>query len=223
MVIIILLCLHLGSAIRENSTFELDFTAQEEAEREAAKQVFEKEIADILDDMIAGRANLADQANSDPHQIRNMAVDASLKDSKGTDAESLYDEVERLKQDLSDPSRQQDSDDGASIGDQENGSKNDTKDKPYTGPSVVSYNLEGRKASRLSIPAYRCLGGGDVAVAIIVDSGGKVIEAKVIDALSSKDDCLRAYAVKAAKASFFSKSTTTPRQGGSIFYSFTAQ
>ncbi len=52
--------------------------------------------------------------------------------------------------------------------------KEESKKSSYKGPSVVSYELDGRKASKSS-PAYRCLGAGHVTVIITVDPSGKVL------------------------------------------------
>ena len=102
--------------------------------------------------------------------------------------------------------------------------KDESVQKEYSGPSVVSYSLEGRKASHLNIPAYRCYGEGDVTVIITVDNSGRVVNAKVLDTVSSEDQCLRNFAVRAARLSRFSASQTAPaRQNGEILYRFIAQ
>ena len=102
--------------------------------------------------------------------------------------------------------------------------KKDEPKKEYTGPSVLSYNLDGRKASKLNIPAYRCYGSGDVTVIITVDNSGRVVGAKVLEEVSSDDTCLRSYAIRAARLSQFSASSTAPpRQTGEILYRFIAQ
>ena len=96
--------------------------------------------------------------------------------------------------------------------------------KEYSGPSVVSYTLDGRKASHLKIPAYRCNGGGDVTVIITVNNAGQVVNAKVMDSISSSDQCLRSFAVRAARLSRFSASQNAPaNQTGEIVYRFIAQ
>jgi TonB family protein len=102
--------------------------------------------------------------------------------------------------------------------------KKEEQAKEYTGPSVVSYTLDGRKASHLKIPAYRCYGSGDVTVIITVDNSGRVVSAKVMEEISSEDSCLRSFAVRAARLSQFSASPTAPpRQTGEILYRFIAQ
>jgi TonB family protein len=89
---------------------------------------------------------------------------------------------------------------------------------------VVSYTLDGRKASHLKIPAYRCYGAGDVTVIITVNPQGQVINAQVMDAVSANDQCLRNFAVRAARLSRFSASNTAPaKQTGEILYRFIAQ
>ena len=98
------------------------------------------------------------------------------------------------------------------------------KQAEYSGPSVVSYTLDGRKASSLPIPAYRCYGGGMVTVIITVDNSGRVVNAKVQEGVSSTDRCLREFAVRAARMSRFSSDPKAPpRQTGDIVYMFIAQ
>ena len=109
-------------------------------------------------------------------------------------------------------------------GKKEEPKKEEPKKEAYSGPSVVSYALDGRKASRLSIPAYRCLGSGHVTVIITVDPSGNVLNAKVQEDASSSDRCLRDFAIRAARLSKFSASTSAPpRQIGNIVYMFIAQ
>ena len=79
-------------------------------------------------------------------------------------------------------------------------------------------------SSRLSIPAYRCMGGGEVKVTVTVNPAGNVIDAEIDESVSSGDSCLRSYAMRAAKASRFSaKSGAAPKEIGYIIYKFIAQ
>ena len=201
-VIIVLLLYQIDSTLRREESFVLDFSRQEEIERKEKEEIFKEDISRKLDEMIAAAQN-----SGDP--IRNIAVDASrarLKDDRGTDAEQLYKDAERLAQDL------------------KNGQKTKEEQKEYSGPSVVSYTLDGRKASHLKIPAYRCNGGGDVTVIITVNNAGQVVNAKVMDSISSSDQCLRSFAVRAARLSRFSASQNAPaNQTGEIVYRFIAQ
>ena len=219
-VVIVLLVYQIDSRIKAESSFVLDFTKQEEIEKEKKLQEMKTEVSKRLDDLIAAaRANNTD--------IKNLAVDASsqLKDDRNTDAEQLYKDAERLANELKagQSAIQEDArEETVELPSQKKEDKSKTKE--YSGPSVVSYNLDGRKASHLSIPAYRCYGSGDVTVIITVDPSGKVVGAQVMDEISSSDQCLRSFAVRAARLSRFSVSKDAPsRQRGEIVYRFIAQ
>ena len=135
----------------------------------------------------------------------------------------MYKDAERLAQDLRDGQQLEDArEETVELEPQQK--KKEEKKKEYSGPSVLSYNLEGRKASHLKIPAYRCYGEGDVTVIITVDPQGNVVAAKVMDTISSGDQCLRNFAVRAARLSKFNASPSAPaRQNGEILYRFIAQ
>ncbi len=219
-VIIVLLLYQIDSTIRREESFVLDFSKQEEIERREKETAFKEDISKRLDDLIAA-------ARSSSTPIRNIAVDASqLKDDRGTDAEQLYKDAERLAKDLKNGQKDAIEEDARNetVELPSQSKKDDSKAKEYSGPSVVSYTLDGRKASHLKIPAYRCNGGGDVTVIITVNNAGNVVGAKVMDSISSSDQCLRNFAVRAARLSKFSASQTAPpNQTGEIVYRFIAQ
>ena len=226
-VIIVLLLYQIDSTVRREESFVIDFSKQEEIERQIKEmEEMEKEIAKL--DAI--RQRLEEKISGTSTPVRNIAVDRGgpLKDDRGTDAEQLYKDAERLAQDLkngqkSNAFEEKYSDDAVDLGG--GGKKNNEKsDKAYSGPSVLSYTLDGRKASKLPIPAYRCYAGGEVTVIIVVNPQGAVIGAEVKDDISSTDQCLRSFAVRAARLSKFSQSSTAPaRQTGEIVYRFIAQ
>ena len=221
-VIIVLLLYSIDSTIRREESFVLDFSKQEEIERKEKETIFKEDISRKLDEMIA-----AAQASGAP--IRNIAVDASrstLKDDRGTDAEQLYKDAERLAQDLKNGHKDAIEEDAReeTVEMQHQNKADNSNKKEYSGPSVVSYTLDGRKASHLKIPAYKCYGAGDVTVIITVNNAGQVVGAKVMDSISSSDQCLRNFAVRAARLSRFSASQTAPaNQTGEILYRFIAQ
>lgn len=221
-VIVVLLAVQLTSMVRGENSFLLDFSRQEEIEQMAKEEEFKEDISRKIDEMLG---NIP--VNSQNQDIRNIAVDHSdgaLKDDRGTDAEQLYKDAERLSRELSQGNRQAIEEDARDEAVDLSPNKKEAKGKEYKGPSVVSYSLEGRKASHLSIPAYRCMGGGNVTVIIVVDPQGNVLNAKVHDTISSQDKCLRDFAIRAARLSKFSKSPTAPaRQNGEIVYRFIAQ
>ena len=208
--LIVLLASQISSTIRGETSYLLDFTSIEQEEEETRETEFKESISDRLDELIAA-ASAAPAVSGGNEVVRNIAVDAGnrpLRDDRNTDAEQLYRDAERLDKELKSgafASEDLDSDD-------------------YAGPSVVSYALEGRKAVHLSIPAYRCMGGGDVTVRITVARSGKVENAEIVDGVSSADPCLRDYAKRAALLSRFTASEAAPKkQFGNIVYRFIAQ
>jgi len=221
-VIIVLLAVNLHKQIRAENTFVLNFTKQEELEKlqEQVKQLqkekeFQEAISRKLQEELAGSAPV----------YRNIAVDrAALKDDRGTDAEELYKEAERLAHELKDGQEQPQEEDEVAVEPIKKDEPKKEEAKPYSGPSVLSWSLDGRKATRLPIPAYRCYGAGEVTVIITVNNQGNVVNAKVDEKLSAHDGCLRTFAVRAARLSKFNASASAPaRQMGTITYAFIAQ
>ena len=217
-VIIVLLAYQIDSTVRREESFVLDFSKQEEIERKEKEVAFKEDISRRLDEMIAA-------ASLSREEIRNIAVNAGhLKDDRNTDAEQLYKDAERLAEELRKGSHEQTDARDETVELPSKADKEEDSRREYSGPSVVSYNLDGRKASHLKIPAYRCYGCGDVTVIITVDPQGRVISAKVMEDISSGDPCLRNFAVRAARLSRFSASPSAPaRQNGEILYRFIAQ
>lgn len=216
--LIVLLASRIHSLISEENAFVLDFTKQEEFEKIREKEQLKEEISNELDAMINGSG------------VRNVVVDASsakgqeLKDDRYKNPSQVYDEAKRLQERLNAAKREAEAYQGSDDDAAPSGKKENSNNDSYKGPSVVSYNLKERKALTLSIPAYKCLGGGDVSVAIIVNKKGYVTAAEIIEGRSSTDPCLREYAIRAAKNSRFTASATAPeRQPGDILYRFIAQ
>ena len=217
-VIIVLLLIRIGQEIKRENSFLLDFTQQEEMERKREEAQLQQLTAEQLDRLIAA-------AEAIP--IRNVAVDRrALKDDRGTNADELYKEAERLAQELKEGQQRQEEDHEAfaTAAEPVKPQQEKVQDKPYSGPSVLSWSLDGRKATHLPIPAYRCYGAGEVVVIIAVNNRGDVVNAKVDNDVSSSDGCLRNFAIRAARLSKFSSSATAPaRQLGTITYAFIAQ
>lgn len=219
-VLVILLATGLGYSLSKENTFVLDFSKYEEMERiqeEIEKLQKEAEFQQAISEKL--ERDLASAPS-----VRGVAVNrAALKDDRGTDAEQLYKDAERLQQELANGFTVNE-DDVASPAPERREQPKEKEESVYSGPSVISYYLEGRKASRLPIPAYRCMGGGEVTVLISVDPTGTVVAAKVDESCSSSDGCLRAFAIRAARISKFSASPDAPpKQNGNIVYQFIAQ
>ncbi|MBQ9310169.1 MAG: hypothetical protein IJ222_04815 [Bacteroidales bacterium] len=215
-VLIVLLSIRLGAAIKKENSFVLDFTKAEQIEKIEKELALKQAINDRLNEMLAS-------GGYEP--VRNIAVDRSvLKDDRNSaeDARKLYEDVEKLKRDLQ--TAPEVPEENEVVAAPQPRKKEEKKESHYSGPSVLSYELEGRKASRLPIPAYRCMGSGEVKINIGVDKQGNVVVAKVDEGASSPDGCLRSFAVRAARMSKFSASATAPNnQAGYIIYQFVAQ
>ena len=220
-VIIVLLLYQIDSTVRKEESFVLDFSKQEEIEQRQKEEAFKEDVSRRLDELIAA-------AKSSSKEIRNISVDASsnLKDDRNTDAKQLYEDAERLAQELKNGTKDAIHEDAReeTVDISRVEKSTNKQEKEYSGPSVLSYTLDGRKATHLKIPAYRCYGSGDVTVIITVNNAGMVVGAKVMDELSANDKCLRDFAIRAARLSRFSASSTAPNnQHGEILYRFIAQ
>jgi hypothetical protein len=164
-------------------------------------------------------------ANGTP---RNVAVDASqrsqpLRDDRRTNASQLYEEAREVQQRIDAARREaalrQGSDDMATA----------TAPPPptaesYKGPSVLSYDLGGRKHLSLPLPVYQCYGGGDVIVQIEVNQRGYVTSVSIQVSASVDNDCLYEAAKRAALRSRFTVDANAPAsQKGNIVYRFMPQ
>ena len=218
-VIIILLLTVVEPSIRKQSaTYEFDFTKQDEIEKLEKEVQRQKALNDRLEKLLKENG-----VGSEP--VRNVTVDrGSLKDDRGTDAEKLYREAERIQKQYEEIMSRGDDSFIAMKEPRHSEKKEEEQKSVYSGPSVLSYEVPGRKGSYLPIPAYKCMGEGEVTVNVTVNPQGKVIAASVKDDISSDDSCLRAYAVRAAQSSMFSSKAGAPaKEYGYITYRFIAQ
>ena len=218
-VIIVLLAYQIDNALRREESFVLDFTKQEEIEKQKKEQIFKEDISKRIEEMLAAARN-----SGEP--VRNVAVDANahLKDDRNTDADQLYKDAERLANELKSGQLEDAREEAVELPAEEKKKKEDPKKKEFKGKAVVTYNLEGRKASSLKIPAYRCYNSGDVTVIITVNNAGRVVGAKILEEISSSDACLRSEAIRAARTTRFNSSPSSPpNQTGEILYRFIAQ
>lgn len=216
-VLIVLLLWGIGRELADENSFVLDFSKQEENEKQQEQAEFQEDISRRIDDIIA-------KANRD-NPVRNVAVSSELRDDRhsAAEAKALMGDADRLARELK-AGYKSDIEEDAREEVVEYKQEKSAEKHEYSGPSVLSWTLEGRKASHLPIPAYRCYGAGTVSVAIAVDQQGKVVNAKVNDSASAEDKCLRDFAIRAARLSRFNRDMSAPvRQAGEIVYSFIAQ
>ncbi len=224
-ILIILLVAQLGFSLSKENTFLVDFSKLDESRTERKTDEREQDEEKTMDELVAEKvARMLDGTSG--VEFRNVTSSrnkGALKDDRHTDADKLYADAERLAKELKNGVNIEPDEDYVPAPSKDN-IKSDAEEKPYSGPSVLSWHLDNRKASRLPIPAYRCYGGGMVTVVITVNTAGKVIDARVLDDVSSDDRCLRDFAVRAARMSLFSANPSAPsRQVGDIVYQFLAQ
>lgn len=219
-VLIVLLGVSIGRVALTENTFVLDFTKQEEFEKLQREIEMREEATRDLEDLLARQ----------PRQdIRNVAVDAGskLKDDRFNNPSEVYDEARELQRKLDASKRDAQSQQAAqeAVDIEQPRAETPVEEAPaYQGPSVVSYEVEGRKALNLPVPAYKGYGSGDVLVDIQVNPAGRVVSAKVHEAGSSADASLHQFALDAAKRSRFSAVAGAPKsQPGWILYRFIAQ
>jgi len=219
-IIVLLLTIVHPRLKKEQTVMELDFSTQEKIEELEKQLARSKALNEKLDRMLEEEGVTPEKS-----KIKNLRVNSALKDDRGTDAEQLYKDAERIQKEYEQNMSRKD-DDLVAISPKDSAHNDTTRsqDETYTGPSVLSYSMEGRKGSYLPIPAYKCIGSGEVTVIVTIDPSGKVLQVKIQDDISSSDKCLREYALKAASQSRFSKKSDAPaRQIGNIVYEFIAQ
>lgn len=170
----------------------------------------------------------------DWEKVRNLSsnenvLNEKIKDTKGTDVEKLNAEAEAAERDriANREAYEQGLREVEAIGKGakrgKEGDSDDESDVKHKGSVTVSFSLANptRYSRYLVKPAYRCEGGGEVVVAIVVNQSGEVISATVE---SGGDGCMRSVAVESARNSRFDVNTSAPaRQQGTITYIFIPQ
>lgn len=217
-IIVLLLAVVEPKLKADNAVFEIDFSKQEQQEKLQKEVERAKAINDRLN-------KLLEENGIGAEPVRNVTVDRGrLKDDRGTDAEKLYKEAARIQKQYEEIMSRKDDGTVPVYEKRRQEKKQEEQQSNYSGPSVLSYELPGRKGSYLPIPAYKCMGEGEVTVNVAVDPAGNVIGTSIKEDVSSEDNCLRSFALKAASRSRFSrKSDAAPKEFGYITYKFIAQ
>ena len=168
----------------------------------------------------------------DWRSVRNLssnenALNESLEDEKGMNASELNAAAEAVERErkANQEAYEKGLREADAIGQNRKkesgaGEKSDTKRK---GSVTVSFSLTNptRYSRYLVKPAYRCEGGGEVVVEIVVNQRGDVISASVV---SGGDECMRHTAVESALNSRFDLNNSAPaKQQGTITYIFIPQ
>ena len=219
-VLIILLLVTISSVVEQESSFVLDFTKQEEIEAELKKIELQEKALEQLES----------ELGQPMEKVHNTVVDeGSKRDKRLEKSADVYRDAAELQKKLDASHRaamaQEKADaEAVDLNKNEDDDAQEAKQTSFSGPSVLSYKLDGRKALRLPVPAYKGYGEGTVSVSIIVNRKGRVSAARVIKERSVQDEQLWELAEEAALKSVFTASATaSDKQQGEIIYRFVRQ
>ena len=95
--------------------------------------------------------------------------------------------------------------------------------KSYNGTVAASFSMKGRDILDNPLPTYRCRRAGKVVVRIDIDETGRVTNARIDEASSDIDDCLRSESLSFGSKWKFSYSGTSRKQSGTITFTFASQ
>jgi TonB family protein len=173
------------------------------------------------------------QSEADFSHIRNAISNsgAELRDDRSTDMQNLQDRLDAANDRMNANSNAWDRGmqeiEGMKNRGKDNGkSNNPAGDSRAKGRVLVSFELLSptRYSDRLEIPGYRCEGGGEVVIDLVVDRAGTLLSAAVNRSLSDNDACMHSTALDAARRSRFTPDSSAPdRQSGTITYTFIPQ
>lgn len=170
--------------------------------------------------------------NIDWNSIRNLssnenALNENLEDEKGTNTSALNASAEATEREMkaNREAYERGLREANAIGEnrsQGEGNK-EHKDSKRKGSVTVSFSFTNpvRYSRHLIKPAYRCEGGGEVVVSVVVNQRGEVTSAWV---KSGGDECMQQTAVESARNSRFDINKSAPaKQQGTITYIFIPQ
>lgn len=168
----------------------------------------------------------------DWNSIRNLssnenALNENLEDEKGTNTAALNSSAEATEREMkaNREAYERGLREADAIGDNrsKSGDGKEQTDSKRKGSVTVSFSFKDpvRYSRYLVKPAYRCEGGGEVVVSVVVNQRGDVTSAWVT---SGGDECMRQTAVESARNSRFDINRNAPtKQQGTITYIFIPQ
>ena len=189
---------------------------------------------ELLEDELDRLKKEVEQRNSeiDWKSIRNLssnenALNENLEDEKGTNTSALNNSAEATEREMraNREAYERGLREANAIGESFTRSDNskERKDTKRKGNVTVSFSFTNpvRYSRHLIKPAYRCEGGGEVIVSVILNQRGEVTSAMVE---SGGDECMRQTAIESARNSRFDINNSAPaKQRGTITYIFIPQ
>ena len=164
--------------------------------------------------------------------VRNLssnenALNENLEDEKGTDVSELNAAAEAVEKErrANREAYERGIREAKAIGENRADGKGDKerKDSKRKGSVTVSFSFKNpvRYSRHLVKPTYRCEGGGEVIVSVVVNQRGEVTSAVVKE---GGDECMRQTAIESARNSTFDINNSAPaKQQGTITYIFIPQ
>tara|TARA_Y100000385_G_scaffold223197_1_gene233286 strand:+ start:2129 stop:2761 length:633 start_codon:yes stop_codon:yes gene_type:complete len=146
---------------------------------------------------------------------------ASSKDDIEKELSDSKKHLEDLKKQIEERNKEENKDKNKTQNKENNNNSNSSN--AVKGTVLVSYDINGRKHTRLDAPGYTCRGAGKIGIKVKVDRYGDVIYAKFDPSKStSSAACMIEIAIKyAQRKSRFN--TTNSSNEGWIYYIFVAQ
>ena len=227
-VLALFLAIKLNTIVDQNQApIVIGYEMEKIEDQELLKEEIVKEIAELKKQIALGTESGLRNTSADI-SAESKKSDQPLSDDRNTEANKLYDEARQLQQKLeagkSNLSKLEAGEDGTM---EAKGSEAAPKQGRVVnaGKVLVNYNLGGRKAFRLPVPAYTCQGGGEVRVSIGVSKEGYVVEAMIDTKNSTADECLWTSALRSAKMSRFQiiENPAAGQSAGYILYRFIPQ
>lgn len=172
------------------------------------------------------------KSDIDWKSIRNLssnenALNENLDDEKGTDVEELNAAAETVERErkANQEAYERGLREANAIGENRKTAEGEKeyKDSKRKGNVTVSFSFKNpiRYSRYLVKPAYRCEGGGEVIVSVVLNQRGEITSAVVT---SGGDECMRQTAIESALNSRFDINNSAPtKQQGTITYIFIPQ
>ncbi len=218
LVLIVFVSAKIGASTRKTSeTIYIDLGAVELLEQERDR---------LMEEVKRNNQNI------DWNSIRNLssnenALNENLEDEKGTNTSALNASAEATEREMkaNREAYERGLREANAIGENRSQGKGDKerKDTKRKGSVTVSFSFTNpvRYSRHLVKPAYRCEGGGEVVVSVVVNQRGEVTSAWVE---SGGDECMQQTAVESARNSRFDINNSAPaKQRGTITYIFIPQ
>ena len=218
LVLIVFVSAKIGASTRKTSeTIYIDLGAVELLEQERDR---------LMEEVKRNNQNI------DWNSIRNLssnenALNENLEDEKGTNTSALNASAEATEREMraNREAYERGLREANAIGENRSQGKGDKerKDTKRKGSVTVSFSFTNpvRYSRHLVKPAYRCEGGGEVIVSVVVNQRGEVTSAWVE---SGGDECMQQTAVESARNSRFDINNSAPaKQRGTITYIFIPQ